>query len=241
MKVLAIIGARSGSKGVPHKNIRPLLGKPLLGWIIDAAKSSRYINRIVVCTDSKEYAEIARKLGAGVPYIQPPEISHDTATDFEYTSYAVSWLKNNEGYEPDLVVRLMPTVPMQKAEDIDSCIEELLKHPDADSAMVVAEARQNPHKALKITPEGKVVSYLTGEGRGAEPTKRQAYERAFFRANVVVTRPRVMENTGTLAGDHVRYHIIPQERAIDIDSEIDFFIAEELLKRKERQNGAQFL
>lgn len=231
LKIAAFIGARSGSKGVPHKNIRYLCGKPLVSWVIGAARRSKYVNRVFVCTDSEDYAKIARSFGAEVPYLQPSEVSHDTATDFEYVSYALKWLKENEGYKPDLVVRLMPTVPLQQSEDVDSCIEELLKNPKADSCVVVAEARQSPHKALKITPEGGLVSYLTGTGRGVEPTKRQAYEKAYFRANVVVTTPQIMETTGTLVGDHVKYHIIPSDRAVDIDSEIDFFIAEQLMKK----------
>jgi|SRR3989344_6025810 len=235
-KILALIGARSGSKGVPHKNIRHLCGKPLMGWIIEAAKNSRYVNRVIVCTDSDEYAKVAKSFGAEVPYIQPAEVSQQMSTDYEYVSYALSWLERNEGYIPDVVVRLMPTMPLQKSEDIDSCVEELIRNKDAHSSVVVAEARQSPHKALKITPDGRLVSYLTGEGRGAEPTKRQAYEKAYFRANVVATYPRVIKETGTLVGDHVRHHVIPQERAIDIDSEIDFFVAEQLLRKFKNLN-----
>ncbi len=229
LKILAVIGARSGSKGVPHKNIRLIAGKPLLGWIIDTAKGSRYINRIIVCTDSKEYAAIAKIHGAEVPYIQPPEVSQDHSTDYEYVRYAVEWLEKNEGYKPDIVARLMPTVPLQLSEDIDSCVEKLLEDEHAHSAMVVAEARQIPAKAMKIGPEGYLVSYTTGSARGAEPTKRETFEKAYFRANVVVTRPEVIKTTDSLAGEKVRYHVIPQERAIDIDSEIDFLIAEKLL------------
>lgn len=203
-----------------------------MAWIIDAARGSKYINRIIVCTDSEEYAKIARSLGAEVPYLQPAEVSHDMATDYEYVSYALKWLEKNESYEPDIVVRLMPTVPLQQSQDIDRCVEELIKNLDADSAMVVAEARQNPHKALKITPDGRLVSFLTGEGKGAEPTKRESYEKTYFRANVVATYPRVIKETGTLAGSHVGCHVIPQDRAVDIDSEIDFLVAEELLKRR---------
>lgn len=229
LKILGVIGARSGSKGVPHKNIRPIAGKPLLAWIIGTAKSSRYINRIIVCTDSEGYAKIARAEGAEVPYIQPADVSQDHSTDYEYVRYAVDWLEKNEGYKPDVVVRLMPTVPLQMSEDVDACIEELLKDDKAHSAMVVAEARQIPSKAMKVGPEGYLVSYTTGSAKGAEPTKREIFEKAYFRANVVVTRPSVMRATSSLSGERVRYHVIPQERAIDIDSEIDFHIAEKLL------------
>lgn len=228
LKVLAIVGARSGSKGVPHKNIRPLAGKPLMAWVISAARDSRYVNRVIVCTDSEEYAKIAKTHGAEVPYIQPTAVSQDLSTDFDYVNYALRWLEKHEGYVPDLVVRMLATVPMQQPEDVDACIEALVGDPQADSAMVIAEARQPPQKALKITPEGYLTSYLL-QGQGAEPTKREAFEKAYFRANVVITRPRVIKETNSLSGKRVRYHVIPQERAIDIDSPIDFFVAEQLM------------
>lgn len=235
LRILGIIGARSGSKGVPNKNIQPLAGKPLMAWIIETAKRSRYINRVIVSTDSEEYATIARQYGAEVPYLRPKELATDTSPEFEYVEHAVEWLEKNEGYEPDIVVRLLPTVPLQMPEDVDSCIEELLKDPEAQSAVVIAEARQHPHKALKLVDNGKaghyLVTYITGSGRDVTPIARQSYEKAYFRANVIVSRTEVIKEYHSLTGDRVRYHIIPQERAVDIDSSIDFFIVEQLMKQ----------
>ena len=241
MEILAVIPARGGSKGIPRKNVRDLCGKPLIAWTIEAARASRHITRTIVSTDDPQIAEVARHFGADVPFMRPADISQDLSTDVEFLLHALGFLKEKEGYEPDIIVRLMSVVPFQKAEDIDSCVEELLRHPDADSSVVVAEARQNPHKALKITPEGRLVSFMTGEGKGVEPTKRQWYEKAYFRANIVATYPRVLRETGTIVGNHVRHHAIPQERAIDIDSEIDFVIAEALLKEFGMRNSGDFV
>ncbi|MBZ0160165.1 MAG: acylneuraminate cytidylyltransferase family protein [bacterium] len=235
LKILGIIGARSGSKGVPHKNIRLLMEKPLIAWIIETAKASRYVNRVIVSTDSEEYAAIARRYGADVPYLRPKELAADHSPEWEYVKHMVEWLMEYEQYKPDIVVRMMTTVPLQMPEDIDSCIEELLKDPLAQSAVVIAEARQHPLKALKLINDGKggqhLVTYFTESGREVTPIARQHYEKAYFRSNVIACRTNVIYETASLTGDFVRYHIIPQERAIDIDSPIDFFIVEKLMEK----------
>lgn len=237
LQIMGIVGIRSGSKGVPDKNIRPLSGKPLVSWILEKAGKSRYINRLVVSTDSEKYAEIARQSGAETPYLRPEELSSDRAPEFEYVKHMVEWLAREEGYVPDLVVRMMATVPLQTTGDIDDCIEQLVNDPHADSAVVIAEARQHPMKALKLVDDeagGKrLVSYFGDCGREVTPIARQSYERAYFRANVIACRREVIFKTDSLTGDRVRYVIIPQERAIDVDSLIDFFVAEQLMSRGE--------
>lgn len=239
LKILAVIGARSGSKGIPDKNIKPLAGKPLMGWIIGEAKKSQYLSRVIVSTDSQKYADIARSLGAETPFLRPAEIAGDKATDFQYVSHALEWLKKNESYEPDIVVRLMPTVPLQKSEDIDACVKNLITDPNAHSSVVVTPASQHPNKAMKIIADnGKdyLVGYFTGQAKDAEPTFRQGYEKAYFRANVVASRAWVVNNLKSLVGEKIRCHIIPQERAIDIDAPADFFIAEKLMEFFKNKN-----
>ena len=128
----------------------------------------------------------------------------------------------------------MATVPLQTTVDIDLCIEELMKDNTAHSAVVISEARQHPLKALKLMDDKKgghyLVSYFSESGREVTPVARQNYEKAYFRSNIVACRLNTIYNSGSLTGDKVRYHIIPQERAIDIDSELDFLITEELIK-----------
>lgn len=235
LKILGLIGARSGSKSVPDKNILPLAGKPLIGWIIEKAKKSKYLNRVVVSTDSEKYAEIARSFGAETPFIRPKEFAADTSTDMDWVGHALSWLEKNENYKPDIVVRMFPTVPLQAVEDIHSVIEELFKDPEADSAVVIAEATQPPMKAMKLVNDSRggkyLVGYFSGKGTDATASLRQSYERAYHRANIIAFRPEVMARTNSMTGDRVRPHIIPQERAVDIDSPMDFYIAEQLMKK----------
>jgi CMP-N,N'-diacetyllegionaminic acid synthase len=237
LKVMGIIGIRSGSKGVPDKNIRHLAGKPLVGWILDAARQSKHINRLIVSTDSPSYAEIARSFGAEVPFLRPSELASDHAPEFEYVKHMVDWLDKNESYRPDIVVRMMATVPLQSTEDIDAVIGKLIEDPKADSAVVIAEARQHPLKALKIVDDGdggtKLVSYFGDSGREVTPIARQGYQKAYFRANIIACRRQVIFDTDSLTGDLVRYHVIPQERAVDIDNLVDFYITKHLMKKFE--------
>lgn len=235
-QVMGIVGIRSGSKGVPNKNVKMLAGKPLVGWVLEAARRSRYMTRLVVSTDSESYAGIARSFGADVPYLRPAELASDNSPDYEYVRHMVEWLETHEQYRPDIVVRMMATVPLQSTADIDAVIKTILEDPGADSAVAIAEARQHPMKALKLVSDGmggrKLVSYFSESGREVTPIARQTYATAYFRANIIGCRRRVIFDTGSLTGDLVRYHIIPQDRAIDIDSEMDFFLAEHLLKSR---------
>lgn len=232
-KVLGIVGVRSGSKGVPNKNIRNLYGKPLVGWILGAALNTESITRLVVSTDDAGYAEIAKSFGAEVPYLRPADLAGDNSSEIEYIRHMLDWLKSNEGYEPDYVVRMMATVPLQESQDIDAVVQILKNDPSADSAVVIAEARQHPLKALKIISDGegekKLVTYFTDSGREVTPIARQNYEPAYFRANVIACKTNVVYDTNSLTGDTVRFHIIPQERAVDIDNLIDFSIVEHLI------------
>lgn len=232
-KVLGIVGIRSGSKSVANKNIRNLSGKPLVGWVLSAALRSKCINRLVVSTDSEEYARVAMELGAEVPYLRPAELARDNSPEVDYVRHVLEWLEKHEGYRPDIVVRMMATVPLQAPEDIDAVVQILENDPLADSAVVVAEARQHPLKALKIVDDGdggtKLVTYFTDSGREVTPIARQNYQPAYFRGNVIACRTQVVFDTGSLTGDLVRYHIIPQERAVDIDNLVDFYIAEHLM------------
>jgi len=229
-QILGIIGARSGSIQLPNKNIKEFSGKPLMAWIIQAAKRSQYVSRLLVSTDSPEYAEIAKHYGAEVPFLRPPEISGSEATDFQYIKHAIDWLNEHEGYVPEYFLRLLPTTPLQNTQDIDNSIIELLSRPDLESVMVIAEARQHPEKALAIVtePDGSkyLKSYTQGNKKNISPGLRQEYKKAYFRGNVVLSRREVIDTYENIAGDKVGYTIIDAHRAIDIDNLVDFQVAE---------------
>ena len=146
MDILALIPARSGSKSVPDKNIRIVAGKPMLAWSIGHALGAGSITRVIVSTDSQEYAKIAREYGAEVPFIRPAEFATDTALDIDVFRHALMWLDENEGYRPDIIVQLRPTYPKRRVDDIEAMIQMLIDHPEADSVRSVAPATEIPYK-----------------------------------------------------------------------------------------------
>ena len=231
LNIISIIGMRSGSKSIVNKNIKPIAGKPLIKWIIEASLASSYVDRTIVSTNSKEYAKIAKDAGAEIPHLRPQYLSSDTNTDFEYVEEMVNYLEENENFIPDYVVRLMPTSPLQLAEDIDLAIEKLIKNPKADSCVVVAKGRQSPMKAMKIVKNKEneiLVPYVNGGA--VEPLPRQDMTESYFRSNVVVTTPENIKKTKSLTGKYAIPHIIDFYRGIDIDNQLDFEIAEFLLE-----------
>lgn len=136
-QVFAIIPARSGSKGVKDKNIRPLNGFPMIAYTIAAAKLSKNIDRAIVSTDSEKYAEIAKQYGAETPFLRPAEISGDRATDIEFMQHAINWFYENEGSVPEYWVHLRVTCPLRKPEIIDEGIAKIKAHPEATCLLSV--------------------------------------------------------------------------------------------------------
>jgi CMP-N,N'-diacetyllegionaminic acid synthase len=172
MKILALIPARGGSKRIPEKNIRELNGKPLLAYTIEHARSSKFINRIIVSTDNESIAGVAKNFGAELPFIRPIELAQDETTDLPVFVHALNWLKENEGYVPDIVVHLRPTSPLRKVEDVDKAIDLLINHPEVDSVRTVIEPASSPYKMYNIENnllvpllkiEGEKESYNLGD------------------------------------------------------------------------------
>ena len=235
LKVLGVVGARSGSKSIPHKNIRPLLGKPLLAWIIEAAKASKYVSRVVLSTDSQEYAAIGAKYGAEAPFMRPDEFSNDTASDIEYLTHAVKWVEENDGWSPDIVLRLPPTTPLCTTASIDSCIEHLINDPEVTSARTITTAGKHPYKLWKIVGD-ELHPFVPKEWSGlAEPsaTARQFYNvNAYSHVDVIAVRRDTLMKEGLLTGKKTKFIMLNKEDAVDIDTEHDFLLAEFLLKKR---------
>lgn len=152
--VVAIIPARSGSKGVPGKNILPLLGHPLIAYSIVAALQSNVISRTIVTTDSEEVAEISRKYGAEVPFLRPAEFATDASTDRDFLVHAMEWLKVNEGIKPEYFVHLRPTTPFRDFTVIDEAIRLIMNTPDATSLRSAHVALKTPYKWFEMDEQG---------------------------------------------------------------------------------------
>lgn len=154
INVIAIIPARGGSKGVPGKNILPILGHPLIAFSIVASLQSKAISRTIVTTDSEEIAEIARKYGAEVPFLRPAEFANDTSTDRDFLVHAMKWLKENEKIEPEYIVHLRPTTPLRDPRIIDEAIRLIQNTPEATSLRSAHIASKTPYKWFEMDEHG---------------------------------------------------------------------------------------
>ena len=233
INILGVIGLRSGSKGLKNKNILSFLGKPLASHIISKSLKSKYINRLIVSTDSEYYAKIAKKYGAEIPYLRPKKLSRDKSNEIDFIKHLLNFLEKKEGYKPDLIVRLLSTVPLQTTSDIDNSIKKLLNNKSNDSCVVISEGKQHPQKSIKINNSNYLVSYITGRGEDlGKNQNRNQFKKSYFRSNIVSTRLSTIQNFNSLTGRRNVYHIIPQRRSIDIDTRLDFEIAEFIAKKK---------
>lgn len=165
MRIYSIIPARGGSKRFPGKNIKCLGGYPLIAYAIYASRLSRKIERTIVSTDSKEIADIARKYGAEVPFLRPPEISQDDSTDLEFFQHVINWFKEKESIAPDLLVQLRPTTPLRIRSEIDRAIDFIKERPDSTSLRSAHELSEPPYKMFQIDDKGFFKGFFPDDPR----------------------------------------------------------------------------
>jgi CMP-N-acetylneuraminic acid synthetase len=231
MNVLAIIPARSGSKSVKDKNIRPIAGKPMLAWSIEHAVAARQVTRVIVSTDSPHYADIARQFGAEVPFLRPASISGDLSTDLEVFEHALKWLDTHEGYRPDICVHLRPTHPVRNPADIDRMVEILLKESGIDSVRSVVVAPETPFKMWFRNADGLLSPVIRTEIRDAYNQPRQALPPTYLQnASIDVVRSRVILEQHSMNGQTIHGYVM--EAIYDIDDEAQ-------LERASRQLAAR--
>ncbi len=236
MKILAIIPARSGSKGLPGKNIKPLLQHPLLAYSILAAQQSKLINRITVNTDSEQIAEIAKNYQAEIPFIRPAELAQDASTDLEVFKHQLEWMKNTEEYAPDIVVQLRPTSPVRFANWIDEAIEKLVSS-DADSIRVVTESPLTPFKMWLINNNNDgAMEPLVSVKNISEPYNqpRQSLPIVYWQIGTLdVIKTKTILEDSSMSGKKILSYIVDKKYAIDIDDVASFYKAEELIQYNE--------
>ena len=224
MKAVAFIFARGGSKGLPGKNIRLLAGKPLIAWSIEHARAVQRIDRVIVSTDSQEIANVARKYGAEVPFIRPAKLSGDTSPEWLAWRHALDYICQTEGSMPDVMVSIPATAPLRSPLDIENCLDEYEKG-SVDVVITVTDAQRNPYfNMVKENADGTVGLVIPPQSK---VTRRQDAPTMYDIATVayVASPDFVMAHQSAFEG-RVRSVHIPVERAIDIDTLIDFKIAE---------------
>jgi N-acylneuraminate cytidylyltransferase len=235
VNILAIIPARGGSKGLPGKNIKPLLQHPLIAYSIKAAQESKLINRITVNTDSEEIAAEAKTYNAEVPFLRPSELADDDSTDLDVFTHQLSWMKKHENYIPDLVVQLRPTSPVRFVKWIDEAIEKLM-NSDADSLRVITETPVTPFKMWLLNENSEAMKPLLQIKDIAEPFNlpRQKLPVVYWQVGTIdVIRTTVITEKKTMSGENILPYIIDRKYAIDIDDVTSFYKAEEVIQNSD--------
>jgi len=228
-KFLAIIPARSGSKGIKDKNIRSFCGKPLIYYTIKEAKKSKFLDRIIVSTDSEKYADIAKKYGAEVPFLRPDELARDKSLIVDVVIDLLKNLEIRENYKPDYVVLLQPTSPLRTYMDIDKCIKLALSKK-CDGVMTMVSTEQ-----LLYTIEKGYLNLLYNKN-WLRRTNRQSLPDAYKingPAVVLATRKSILKNKSFLAA-RIAPVIMEKWRSTDLDKEEDFLLAELIYKNKNK-------
>ena len=226
-KIICVVPARGGSKGVPRKNVKKLAGKPLIAYTIQQARKSKYIDRVIVSTENKEIADIARKYKAEVPFVRPKKLAGDNVATVDVLLHVIDWLKKNEKYDFDILVLLHATAPLRNISDIDDSIK-ILVEKKADNVFSVTEAQRNPYfNMVEVDKKGRVAL----SKKGAFPTRQSAPKVYDMNASVYVWWKDVLKKEKGIFLKNSRIYIMPKSRSIDIDDDVDFRIAE-LLKSK---------
>lgn len=223
MKLLALILARGGSKGIPRKNIKLLAGKPLLGWTINAVKQAGGIHRIVVSTEDEAIASVARTLGAEVPFIRPRSLSADDTPSIEPVLHALEQLP-----EVDWVLLLQPTSPLRTAEDIEGIVQLCIER-SAMSAVSVSEVHTHPYWMFTRDGEKRLQPLVSEQPK---ITRRQDLPPAYALngALYLAQRDWLIEQRRFVGPDTLGY-VMPRERSVDLDTPQDWGRVEYLIEQ----------
>lgn len=218
-QILCLIPARCGSKGIPDKNIKEFNGKPLISWSIEQAQKSKHDMRIIVSTDSEEYAEIARNYGAETPFIRPKEISGDLSTDYEFIEHALNYLKQTENYIPDIVLQLRPTQPCRKVSTIDECLDIFISNMDIyDSLRTVVPFEKSPFKMYTIL-NNNLKPLFNKVNEIDEPFNqcRQVLPQSYLHNGYIDIFKASIISYGTISGNNIYPYVMDKNDTIDID------------------------
>lgn len=227
--IVAFIFARGGSKGLPGKNIRMFAGKPLIAWAIEHALEVEGVIRVIVSTDSEEIAAVAERYGAEIPFIRPSHLAKDNSPEWLSWRHALDFIRNDEGSFPDAMVSVPVTAPLRRPEDVEKCLE-LFFEGDADVVITVADAHRNPYFNMVAMQTDGSIGLLIPPTSGI--SRRQDAPKVYDMTTVAyVANPEfVMTHESAFAGRVKAVHV-PIERSIDIDTLLDFEIAEFMFTR----------
>lgn len=221
--VLAIIPARGGSKGVPRKNIRQVAGKPLIAWTIEEAKKSRYINRLILSSEDAEIIKVAKKWGCEVPFIRPTELAQDNTPGVDVVLHAIQMLP---GY--DYVLLIQPTSPLRTVQDIDGCLEMCLESK-AKACVSVTEVDKSPNWMYYLRSDNKMQPVL--ENNESYPCRQDHPKVYVINGAIYIADCNWLLDKRTFRSKETLAYVMPKERSVDIDDEMDIIFAEFLIEK----------
>lgn len=230
MRITSVITARAGSKGLPRKNTRLLAGKPLIAWTIEHARASKYINDTIVSTDDKEIARIAESLGAQVPFLRPEELAQDDTPTIDVVVHLLGRMKEANDHLPEYVALLQPTSPLRTSADIDTAVEMLVSDKRANAVVSITEVSENPYWMKTLTSEGFIDDFVN---HGEDYHRRQDMP-AVYKLNgaIYVCRTPVLLESRSFCPENTFGYVMPKERSIDIDTILDFKLAELMISKR---------
>lgn len=230
MKILGVIPARGGSKGVPRKNIKQLGGKPLIAYTIEAALQSQ-LSKVIVSTDDEEIADVSKQYGAEIPFMRPAELATDTASSMYLTMHALKKIEEIEGEQYDAVMLLQPTTPFRTNKDINTAIK-IIKEKKSDSVISVVNVGGTHPARMKYLKDGFLIDPPFCEAK--ENQNRQELEPMFIRNGAIYLTKRDVLLEGTYKGESCAALVMPDERSINIDTLFDFEYAEWLYNKNKK-------
>tara|TARA_B100001057_G_scaffold416256_1_gene434180 strand:+ start:312 stop:1043 length:732 start_codon:yes stop_codon:yes gene_type:complete len=220
MKIIAFIPARSGSKGVPHKNIRKLGELPVIAYSILIAKMVKEIDRVIVSTDIEEYALIAKEFGAEVPFLRPKKISGDKSTDLDTFKHCLNWLEENENYKPELILHFRPSTPLRSPLIIKDALNTIINNPST-SLRSAHKAPESPFKWFLKDEEGYFKGLLDNLDSEKVNMPRQIFPDVYIPNGYVdIIKTDTIIEQGTLHGDKML--VFESPLCYEIDTEEDF-------------------
>ena len=229
-----MIPARGGSKGVLRKNVRFICGRPLIFYTIETAlKVQHLLYRVIVSSEDEEIATIARQYGADVPFLRPPELSGDNVPTLPVLKHAAEFIEKRDGVTLDWILLLQPTDPFRSEEDIKAALD-LAQEGGCDSVISVVQVFSVHPILMKRIEDNRLLPYCIEEKEG---TRRQDYQPPAYMRNgaIYLTRRKVLMEKNSIWGEVIRPYVMPQERSIGVDSELDLKLVEILMKERLRQ------
>ena len=227
-RVTALIPARGGSKRLPRKNVKLLGNKPLIAWSIEAAKASKYIDRVVVSTDDEEIKQVSEQYGAEVPFLRPEHLSNDHASSFDVIKHAIVFLGLDQTNE--LIVLLQPTSPLRLVSELDTALEFFIAK-NAKGIVSISETEHSPMWSNTLPENGCMSNFIRPEVQG----KRSQDLPKFFRLNgsiYIYETLALLEQAKIFFDEHVYGFETSLETGVDIDTALDFLVAETIMKHR---------